>query len=183
MWLPTYKNFPEHHTCFVKKVLERLTQKMSSFSRMGQSVNSIAWKHWFLWNKWKFQSSKKEKNRYEQSFGGEAKWLCVVNFHRMQISLLMSMWFFLGMIEMMLHVHHIFALWQWCNFSWIEAPHFYVFIHCLPNQFRNELSNTILKSKYAEEYSTVNLQSRMENFYLENSLATSICYRSNLISG
>ena len=164
MWLPTYKNFPEHHTCFVKKVLERLTQKMSSFSRMGQSVNSIAWKHWFLWNKWKFQSSKKEKNRYEQSFGGEAKWLCVVNFHRMQISLLMSMWFFLGMIEMMLHVHHIFALWQWCNFSWIEAPHFYVFIHCLPNQFRNELSNTILKSKYAEEYSTVNLQSRMENF-------------------
>ena len=41
---------------------------------------------------------------------GEAKWSGVVNFHCMQMSLVMSMLFFTAM--MMRHVHHVFALWQ-----------------------------------------------------------------------
>ena len=37
--------------------------------------------------------------------------------------------FFLAMVEMAHHVHGIFAFWEWCNFSQIEALDFHVFIH------------------------------------------------------
>ena len=36
---------------FVKKALERLMRKMSSFSGTSWSTSSIVWKRWFLWNK------------------------------------------------------------------------------------------------------------------------------------
>ena len=51
-----------------------------------------------------------EKNLNEPNFHGEANWSSVVNFHCMQMSLLMSMWqLFLEMIEM---INQVFALWQ-----------------------------------------------------------------------
>ena len=71
-------------------------------------------------------------------------WSGVVNVYSMQISLVMSTWFILVMIEMTHHVHHIFGLWQWCNFSWLDFIHTYSII----------LKNDI-KRKYSEEYSTV----------------------------
>ena len=45
---------------------------------------------------------------------GEANWSGVVNFHCMQMSLVLSVLFlFLAMTEMTCHVHHIFfGLWQ-----------------------------------------------------------------------
>ena len=36
--------------------------------------------------------------------------------------------FFSAMIEMTRQVHHVFALWQGCNFSRIEALDFRVFV-------------------------------------------------------
>ena len=68
-----------------------------------------------------FSHQKKKKNCYEEILVGRQTDRGVVNSHCMQISLVMNMRFFLAMIEMMLHVHHIFVHWQWCNFSWIKA--------------------------------------------------------------
>ena len=63
-----------------------------------------------------------ENNLNEPNFHGEANWSSVVNFHCMQMSLVMSMRrVFLAMIEM---IRHVFALWQWCHFSQIEARDF-----------------------------------------------------------
>ena len=39
---------------------------------------------------------KKKKNLYQQNFVGEANWSDVVNFHCIQMSLVMSMRFFVG---------------------------------------------------------------------------------------
>ena len=52
------------------------------------------------------------------NFDDEAKWSGVVNFHCMQMSLVTEHTaFFSAMIEMTRQVHHVFALWQGCNFS------------------------------------------------------------------
>ena len=48
----------------------------------------------------------------------------IVNFHCMQMGLVMSMRFIWAMIEMTSHVNHSFDLWQRCNFSGIEALEF-----------------------------------------------------------
>ena len=64
-----------------------------------------------------------------ENFNCEAiNWSGVVNVYSMQISLVMSTWFILVMIEMTHHVHHIFGLWQWCNFSWLDFIHTYSII-------------------------------------------------------
>ena len=41
-------------------------------------------------------SGRKKKNLNEQNFDGEANWSGIVNFHCMQIGLVMSMWFIFG---------------------------------------------------------------------------------------
>ena len=38
----------------------------------------------------------KKNNLAEQNFNGEANWSAVVNFHCMQMSLVMNMWFIFG---------------------------------------------------------------------------------------
>ena len=55
-------------------------------------------------------------------------------------------------------VDHVLAFWQWCNFSRIKALDFRVFIHA-----------HVLKSKYREEYSTVDKVGR-ENIIAEETL-------------
>ena len=62
------------------------------------------------------------------------------------------------MIEVMRVVDHVLAFWQWCNFSRIKALDFRVFIHA-----------HVLKSKYREEYSTVDKVGR-ENIIAEETL-------------
>ena len=47
-----------------------------------------------------------------------------INFHFMQMVLWWACGLFSGMIEMTCHVNHFFDLWQWCNFSGIEALEF-----------------------------------------------------------
>ena len=44
--------------------------------------------------------------------------------------------------------HHLFGLWQSCDFSWIDLR---VFIHAFSIIVKFDI-----KSKYPEEYSTVN---------------------------
>ena len=48
----------------------------------------------------------------EQMNNGEANWSAVVNFHCMQMSLVMSRPFFFGDERKTRHVHHVFALQQ-----------------------------------------------------------------------
>ena len=64
----------------------------SSFSGTCRFTNSSAWKRW---NKWLLQWSKK-KNLNEHNFDGEVNWSGVVNFHCMQMSLVMSIRFIFG---------------------------------------------------------------------------------------
>ena len=63
----------------------------------------------------------------------------------MQMSLAMSMRFIFG--DVTRHAHHVFGLWQWCNFSQID---FRVFMHAY-----SIIVEYDIKSKYPEEYSTV----------------------------
>ena len=73
-----------------------------------------------------------EKNLNEPNFHGEANWSSVVNFHCMQMSLVMSMRrIFLAVIEMI-------------HFSQIEA---YDFIQ----QIQKQIVKYNIKSKYLEE--------------------------------
>ena len=84
---------------------------------------------------------------FSDNFDGEAiNWSGVVNFHCMQMSLMMSVQFISAVIEMMRH--HVFGLWQSCDFSWID---FRVFIHAFSIIVKFDIT-----SKYPEEYSTVN---------------------------
>ena len=48
----------------------------------------------------------------------------VVNFHCMQMALWWACGLFSAMIEITCHVNYFFDLWQWCNFSGIEALEF-----------------------------------------------------------
>ena len=85
---------------------------------------------------------------FSDNFDGEAiNWSGVVNFYCMQMSLMVSIQFISAVIEMM-H-HHVFGLWQSCDFSWID---FRVFIHA----FSIIIVKFDVKSKYPEEYSIVN---------------------------
>ena len=78
------RNVSQRHTLFCEESLGKIEQKMSSFSGMGRSANSIAWKRWFL----------RESEYFSENFDGEAiNWSGVVNFHCVQTSLVMSMQF------------------------------------------------------------------------------------------
>ena len=66
------------------------------------------------------------------------------------------------MIEVMRVVDHVLAFWQWYNFPRIKALDFRVFIH-----------SYILKSKYREEYSTVDKAGR-ENIIVEETLFSGV---------
>ena len=79
-----------HSTCSTSCPYNR--NPMSSFSGTGRFTNSIAWKRW---NKWLLLLSKK-KNLNEHNFDGEVNWSGVVNFHCMQMSLVMSIRFIFG---------------------------------------------------------------------------------------
>ena len=56
--------------------------------------------------------------------------------------------FFWAMIEMTRQVHHVFALWQGCNFSRIEALNFRVFEHAYSI---NSLTNTCSRIRYKKQ--------------------------------
>ena len=74
----------------------------------------------------------------------------------MQMSLVMGMPFlFSAMTEMMHYLNHIFACWQLCNFSQIEAFDFRLFIYMYSINSETIVEHHI-KSKYLEEYSTIN---------------------------
>lgn len=101
-------------------------------------------------------SSRKKQNLYEKNFNDEANPSGVVNFHSMQMSFAISMHacILFVMIGMTRHVHHFLALWQWCNFE--LRPLIFVYFSRVLNQSRNKSSNIYdIKSKYPEEYSTV----------------------------
>ena len=83
--------------------------------------------------------------------------------------------------------HHAFDLWQWCNFSRIEALEFGVITHAYSlrpadvfevvakmkrvlNQFRRQIVEYDIKSEYPEESSTVNKLVR------EKPLASKSCF-------
>ena len=98
----------------------------------------------------------KKQNLYEKNFNDEANPSGVVNFHSMQMSFAISMHACIlsVMIGMTRHVHHFLALWQWCNFE--LRPLIFVYFSRVLNQSRNKSSNIYdIKSKYPEEYSTV----------------------------
>ena len=61
---------------------------------------------------------------------------------------------FSAMIEMMRYLHHIFASWQWRNFSQIKAFDFRLFIYTYSINSEAIVEYDI-KSKYLEEYSTI----------------------------
>ena len=62
-----------------------------------------------------------EKKRRENLTVTKLRWSSVVNFHCMQMVLWWACDLFSAMIEMTCYVNHFFDLWQWCNFSAIEA--------------------------------------------------------------
>ena len=69
---------------------------------------------------------------------------------------------FSAMIEMMRYLHHIFASWQWCNFSRFEAFDFLLFIYTYSINLETIVEYDI-KSKYLEEYSTIDKVGRLIN--------------------
>ena len=78
------------------------------------------------------------------------------------MSLVMGMPFlFSAMIEMMRYLH-IFAYWQWHNFSRIEAFDFRLFIYTYLINSETIVEYDI-KSKYLEEYSTIDKVGRLIN--------------------
>ena len=84
-----------------------------SFSGTGRSPNSIAWKRWLLWNKWTLQWSKKIR----RTLISKTSMVSVVNFHCMQMSLVMSIWFIFGDDWNGVPCsHHVFCLWQRSNY-------------------------------------------------------------------
>ena len=91
----------------------------------------------------------KESLLSEQNFDGEANWSGVVSFYCIQMSGLFS-----AMIEMTRHVHHVFALRQWCYFSQIEALNFMYLYMCM-QLIQKQIVKYNMKSKYPEEYLTV----------------------------
>ena len=69
-----------------------IIQKIVIFYGLVHKINSIASKHWLLWDKWTLLTSwKKYKNLLEN-----LRWLGVVNFHCMQMVLVMRMQFIFG---------------------------------------------------------------------------------------
>ena len=104
----------------------------------------------------------------------------VVNSRCMQMSLVMGMPFlFSAMTEMMHYLHHIFASWQLCNFSQIEAFDFRLFIYMYSINSETIVEHDI-KSKYLEEYSTINKVGSLINS--EKRLARKILFCVELIA-
>ena len=64
------------------------------------------------------------------------------------------------------HVHYVFALWQSCNFS---RNDFRVFIHAYLIIVEYDI-----KSKYPEEYQTVDKVREVKNFYRGNPFSCKI---------
>ena len=58
-------------------------------------------------------------------------------------------------VEMTHHVHHIFAIWHRCNFAQTETLDFRVFIHLHSNNSETNIIEYDIKSKFPEEYSTI----------------------------
>ena len=90
------------HACFANKALKRLNLELFR----NVSVFGTSECYWVL-----------EKTKLRLSGG--------VNFHCMQMVLWWARGLFSTMIEMTCHVNHFFDLWQWCNFSGIEALKFF----------------------------------------------------------
>ena len=98
----------------------------------------------------------------------------------MQMSLVMGMPFlFSAMTEMMHYLNHIFASWQLCNFSQIEAFDFRLFIYMYSINSETIVEHHI-KSKYLEEYSTINKVGSLINS--EKLLARKILFCVELIA-
>ena len=72
-----------------KAMQGRLMRKIQSFSRTCRSTNSIPWKSRLFWNKWILQWLKKRKRK-------KKTWWGYVNFHCMQMSIVMIMLFIFG---------------------------------------------------------------------------------------
>ena len=98
----------------------------------------------------------------------------------MQMSLVMGMPFlFSAMTEMMHYLHHIFASWQLCNFSQIEAFDFRLFIYMYSINSETTVEHDII-SKYLEEYSSINKVGSLINS--EKLLARKILFCVELIA-
>ena len=111
--------------------------KDSEFFRNGSVHEFYRLKALITLEQVNLQWSKKEESLWpnfsETLPDGEANWSGVVNFHCMQMSLVISMRFYFGDDGNDAPFHHVFALWQWSNFSGIEALDFLVFVHAYSN--------------------------------------------------
>ena len=58
-------------------------------------------------------------------------------------------------VEMTHHVHHIFAIWHRCNFSRTETLDFRVFKYTCTQITQKQIIEYEIKSKFPEEYSTI----------------------------
>ena len=97
-------------------------------------------------NEYFWSGVKKKKNLNEQIFDSEANCSGIVNVHCMQMILWWACGLFLAMSEMMHHLHHVFALWQWYNYSRNSVIDFCVFIH--RQSIRKENIKYDIESKY-----------------------------------
>ena len=111
--------------------------KDSEFFRNGSVHEFYRLKALITLEQVNLQWSKKEESLWpnfsETLPDGEANWSGVVNFHCMQMSLVISMRFYFGDDGNDAPFHHVFALWQWSNFSRIEVLDFRVFVHAYSN--------------------------------------------------
>ena len=108
-------------------------RKMSNFSGIGPVYELYRLKSLITLEQVNTLLVEKNTNLYEKNFGGEANQSVKI---------------------MTRHVHHVLTLWQWCNFSRIEAIDFRVFF--THNQsIQKKIVEYDIKSKYPEEYSTV----------------------------
>ena len=131
-------------------------RKMSSFSGKGLSTNCIVWKRWMLWSKWILQW----KFRW---WAYKLVGCCKLSFYANE-----SCGLFLAMIEMTRHVHRVFGLWQWCNFSGIV---FRVFIHAY-----SIIVEYDTKRKYPEEYPTVDRVGSEKKLFRAELIASSFLF-------
>ena len=113
---------------------------LKSFSGTDLSTNSITWRHWF----------------FKQKRISISKTSIVRLTGRVLYTLIVWTWVlwwaccvFSAMIEMTRHVDHLFDLWQWWNFSRIEALEFsriYTRVLPAPTDVFPVLANTRTKS-------------------------------------
>ena len=95
----------------MKKAWERLQQRCrASLEQIGPQTRSLESVDYFGTSE--YFSGEKKKNLNEQTFDRLVRTNAsdVVNFHCIQMSLVMSTSFILAVIEVTRHVHHLFAL-------------------------------------------------------------------------